>query len=624
LADLSSDSEQDEPEDGSNSDSREDSDSASDSASGVDPQGGDTVKGLAVPTLDGPLDWWFSPDSWAVSYPRLFPYGVGMPESDRPRYLSLNRWIKHVLRADDSRFRHDWSLLFTAYNVLRLRRYTWNARVKTDSGSAPGLASKLNKIDLENLQTLVANTKAALDAKRQPPKLPPDVASLLRAAQGVAGKLDDSDFSNATRRLEIRSLMASDGPPTIFLTINPNDLNHPLALHFCGIQLDRSTGQGIPKLVARARLLSSDPVASADFFEAMIQAVIKGLLRYEKHETQYISRHMGLFGRTKNYYGQIECTSRGCLHWHCLVWVWGAQQLARRMRDSPELKANIETYLDLIICQSMDEAAPFVELPRGYSRQQSEFLDYCTECYPDQAKEVQRKLKRAKRNSRVRVPVSAAKPKKRTRRHRSQTRALDPRTCCSDPPEAWATTPLLTDRAAWRRDQARLATKCQMHTHTSCCFKYTRAGLIKVCRFNFNGSVGKQLHRRTHWMGDVLHGSRPDDTGVGDPDKNRWLNSFNEVILGACRCNHDVKFIPTLSDSLALMYYITVPILSLRRLFVCSWMCVCACVFVCACGRTPQFSSQSSPLLPRVQFSNTHTHTHAHTHTRTHQQSFLD
>jgi hypothetical protein len=578
LANLLSDSDRDSDTDGSDStardgsesDSQERSDSDNLSGTGPHPQGGETVKGLAVPTLDGPLDWWFAPDSWAVSYPRLFPYGVGMPESDRPRYLSLNRWVKHVMRADDSRFRHDWSVLFTAYNVLRVRRYTWSARLKSDSSSATALATKLNAIDLENLRQLVADTEAAVAAKRQPPKLPPDVASLLRAAQGVAGKLDDSDFSNMTRRLELRSLMVSDGPPTIFLTINPNDLNHPLALHFCGIQLDLSSGEGIPKLVERARLLSSDPVASADFFETMIQAVIKGLLRYEKHETQYISKHMGLFGRTKNYYGQIECTSRGCLHWHCLVWIWGAQQLARRMRHSPDLKANIEKYTDLIICQSLDEEAPFVHLPRGYRREQSEFLDYCPECYPAQAKSIRRKLKTARKKSSKQSAVPVAEPRKRTRRHSTKARTLDPRTCCSNPPEPWATTPLLSNRPAWRRDQARLATKCQMHTHTSCCFKYTKAGLIKVCRFNFNGTVGKQLHRRTHWMDGALHGARPDDTGAGEPDKNRWLNSYNQFILGACRCNHDVKFIPTLSDSLALMYYITVPDSPVYRLPACA------------------------------------------------------
>jgi hypothetical protein len=153
-----------------------------------------------------------------MSYPRLFPYGAGVPESDRPRYLSLNRWTKHVLRSDDARFRADWSLIFTAYNVLRVRRFTWNARLKSDSSAAPALASKFNKIDLDNLHQLVSDTQAAVEAGRTPPKMPADVADLLRTAQGVAGKLEDSDFSNITRRLELRSLMASDGPPTLFLT----------------------------------------------------------------------------------------------------------------------------------------------------------------------------------------------------------------------------------------------------------------------------------------------------------------------------------------------------------------------------------------------------------------------
>lgn len=304
----------------------------------------------------------------------------------------------------------------------------------------------------------------------------------------------------------------------------------------------------------------------------MIQAVIRGLLQYEKHETQYVSKHIGVFGRVKNYYGMVECTTRGCLHWHCLVWIWGAQQLGRRLQSSPDLKTNVESYLDLIISQSLDETKPFVALPRGYQKHQTEFLDYCTDCYPRRASRVAHRLKRAKRGKgkppAKPPPKPPAKPPARVRRHSTSGRTLDPRTCCLKPSDPWVTTPCLSDTPAWNRDQARLATKCQLHVHTACCYKYTKAGLLRICRFNFNGNVGKQFHRTTHWKDGMLHGRRPDDSHSHQPDKNRWLNPFNPVILGATRCNHDVKFIPSFSDSLALMFYITVP--STSQLFSCS------------------------------------------------------
>jgi hypothetical protein len=57
---------------------------------------------------------------------------------------------------------------------------------------------------------------------------------------------------------------------------------------------------------------------------------------------------------------------------------------------------------------------------------------------------------------------------------------------------------------------------------------------------------------------DILERSRVDDYGIVHLARNHaWVNPWNPAIASCIRSNHDISWIPTMSKSLSLLYYIT-------------------------------------------------------------------
>ncbi len=65
------------------------------------------------------------------------------------------------------------------------------------------------------------------------------------------------------------------------------------------------------------RLIASNPVAAARFFDLMVRSFIKNVLGVENN-------HPGLYGKTSGYYGTVEQQGRLTLHLHLLLWIDGA------------------------------------------------------------------------------------------------------------------------------------------------------------------------------------------------------------------------------------------------------------------------------------------------------------
>lgn len=87
----------------------------------------------------------------------------------------------------------------------------------------------------------------------------------------------------------------------------------------------------------------------------------------------------------------------------------------------------------------------------------------------------------------------------------------------------------------------------QLHSksHFATCFKYRPTGRSKpTCRFGMPR--------------DIVPSSRIDDLGMVHLARNHpWVNPWNPAIASCLRSNHDISWIPTVSKSLALVYYIT-------------------------------------------------------------------
>lgn len=96
-------------------------------------------------------------------------------------------------------------------------------------------------------------------------------------------------------------------------------------------------------------------------------------------------------------------------------------------------------------------------------------------------------------------------------------------------------------------DSNYVASTKQLHSknHTETCFKYRKRGSAPAsCRFQMPRSLV-----------DV---SKVDEFGIIHLSRNHaWTNPWNPSIASCIRSNHDISWIPTISKSLSLLYYIT-------------------------------------------------------------------
>ncbi|KAH7021701.1 hypothetical protein B0J12DRAFT_545000, partial [Macrophomina phaseolina] len=96
-------------------------------------------------------------------------------------------------------------------------------------------------------------------------------------------------------------------------------------------------------------------------------------------------------------------------------------------------------------------------------------------------------------------------------------------------------------------DSNSVARRKQVHSrhHLSTCFKYRQTGSGKnACRFGMPR--------------DLVPTSRVDELGLIHLARNHgWINPWNPAIASCVRSNQDISWIPTVSKSLSLIYYIT-------------------------------------------------------------------
>jgi hypothetical protein len=92
-----------------------------------------------------------------------------------------------------------------------------------------------------------------------------------------------------------------------------------------------------------------------------------------------------------------------------------------------------------------------------------------------------------------------------------------------------------------------VARKTQVHSkhHLATCFKYRQTGPGKnACRFGMPR--------------ELVPVSKIDECGLIHLARNHaWINPWNPAIASCVRSNHDISWIPTVSKSLSLVYYIT-------------------------------------------------------------------
>ncbi|KAI0716620.1 hypothetical protein C8Q76DRAFT_617753, partial [Earliella scabrosa] len=220
--------------------------------------------------------------SWL--FPHLDPWGIGGFFDPRcERALSLEDQLRYLLNLSDSRFRDDPDFAFVYYNIHRKKAVYDSVTFRVNSRQREDIVNKLLNLDVSKLDDLIRKFKA--DPQYRPDG--DDERSVLRLLSRVSAVTHDLPGTNGYKislRNQIRSLITYNGSPTLFVTLNPSDVDHPLVRLYVGhnIQLeDIARGEDMSAW-QRSLLVSRHPGACARFFDTMMKNFISIILRYGK------------------------------------------------------------------------------------------------------------------------------------------------------------------------------------------------------------------------------------------------------------------------------------------------------------------------------------------------------
>ena len=251
-----------------------------------------------------------NPGLYPQLFPWLFPYGHGGIGS---ALLSHKEHKRHLLMYHDKRFQQDPAFPFVAFSHEQIKASTTGGFLLAETNKFDDIASRLLRVNQEVLSS-IADRMSKGELVKPSNQEETDCFQVIRDLDHIGGKVSGSVTSKKYMRNEIWSLIAQEGAPLWYITLSPADIKNPIALYYA--DQDVTFKPRIRATEERYRLIASNPVACARFFNFMIEQFIKHVLGVG-------SDHPGLYGETSAYYGTVEQQGRLTLHIHLLLWIKG-------------------------------------------------------------------------------------------------------------------------------------------------------------------------------------------------------------------------------------------------------------------------------------------------------------
>ncbi|CAN0496989.1 unnamed protein product, partial [Ectocarpus sp. 12 AP-2014] len=305
-----------------------------------------------------------NPGLFVGAYFDLFPHGVGGHLDKRTRPLDLKRWAQILLRRRDARFRKSRTFLYCVCALIFRREAISNARWKLRGRVPRDVASRIAGVTAQDLRAVAAEMETGSSgfsalADR------PGIRDLIKNMESVHAGASWTIYNERSTRMIAISFIVQMGQPLFWLTINPADVNSPIVMVLAGVELDVTSRlkADFPAYADKLRFVANDPVASADFFHATIDAVLTCLLRFGACDGDG-----GVLGRVKGYVGMTEEQKRLTLHCHLLVWVYGYNDFAsfRELMDkTPTRYFELAEYLDEVIFDQIATLSDINHVMRG-------------------------------------------------------------------------------------------------------------------------------------------------------------------------------------------------------------------------------------------------------------------
>lgn len=431
--------------------------------------------------------------------PLLFPYGVGSVDEPRDSRIQHHWWVERCMHEADGRFETDDKFMFVLHNIQQRKEHSSRARFMMSQKCFDNISARLQDMEQVHLAIKLA---AAIQAKESAVEQTliqkgADVGvarDLLREMRLISMGAPGSFFSRRANGEEMRAAGVFLGMPFLFVTINFPDTHSPLVQLRAGTIDDISArvAQDTPPPLKRAQIVSQRPVAVAEAFNRMMEAVLLCLFGWSvKHQRSV--RGGGILGYISWYYFILETQMRGSLHAHGLVRLHGVPPL-------PQLQEKLQN--------------------AAWSRRFCDFVDTI----------VQSNVPLVEKNDSQYEAFKIPKDVSQT------IEALDLQFCpVKQHPAAkrgFVKQDLKNDDINWDTltdaDLFEVLYKASIHVHSHTCWK---KGLNR-CRFHFP---------RKRWS--VTHFSAAGDLHIAR--NHPWLNAYNKWIALKTRANHDIRVIGT-------------------------------------------------------------------------------
>ncbi|CAF1433125.1 unnamed protein product, partial [Adineta steineri] len=272
-----------------------------------------------IPHGKHPANEYFNTAFLPGLYPTLFPYGMGGVENERRQVrVTYAKHIRYFLSYHDFRFEMNNSFMFVTFNILQRRTACAKARILVSRPYFSSQATEINQLTSAEIKLALNQIESNSYNNQTNLRL----TTLMKQLKTVSGSVMGSNQSRSNYRVELHSQIFFSSLPNIFMTINPCDLHHPLAMKFAGVDLniDDILLNQMPKSHERAAIVARHPVAIARFFNKLISTVLSTLVGYNinKHESHPDG---GVLGKIDAYYGTVEESGRSALHLHMLLWL---------------------------------------------------------------------------------------------------------------------------------------------------------------------------------------------------------------------------------------------------------------------------------------------------------------
>ena len=186
-----------------------------------------------------------------------------------------------------------------------------------------------------------------------------NVSFLLREISAYGFGQHMSNEQRLYMRRQIMALCLKHGMPSIWFTINPNDLTNEINIKLTAYRAkDGKEAEDLMNKfrchIGRIQHLVRDPVSSALFFHREVS------LFFEKYVK---TGESSIFGKVSCYYACVETNERGALHLHGLLWLDANVHLPNLLSDAT--KPENQEYAEAV-CQYVDsvfsEVSPTTKL----------------------------------------------------------------------------------------------------------------------------------------------------------------------------------------------------------------------------------------------------------------------